>query len=98
MIIFLLVLVTLNVAYLAYAITKKRKAAPVSISQETKFFDVPDNASTVYGKLVHLEENAKAKGKSEWWDEKIDSPSTNKVSRRVKKIEHDQYLLSDLGF
>ena len=96
----LFILVFINLAYLIYAYTKKQKQVQKPFSEETRFIDIPDNlkVSEVYPKMIKLSENQKENGSSDWWDTKIDSPSAGSRSRRVRKIEHDQYLLSDLGF
>jgi hypothetical protein len=96
----LFVLVFANLAYLIYAYTKKQKQVKKSFSEEIKFLDMPDNLNVadVYPKMIKLSESQGKNGASEWWDAKIDSPSASSRSRRVRKIEHDQYLLSDLDF
>lgn len=69
-----------------------------SINEEVSFLDVPDEvlkATPVMPKAVHLKDSPK--GADNWWDEKINLPrAAQSGSRRGKKIEHDQLLLSDL--
>lgn len=89
----------LNLAYILFALFKKKKVQKAPISEETRFIDIPDNmkVATVYPKIVKLNDSKEAEATQDWWDNKINSKASVS-SRRMSKIEHDQYLLSDLGF
>lgn len=93
------VLLATNVIYIAYLAFKKVKSSQSenSLADDIKFVDVPDHllSTTPVAKKVNL--NAEATSTGDWWNQKINLPKTSsQVSRRYRKIEHDQLLLSDL--
>ena len=63
--------------------------------EETKFIDVPESVlQTPVAKQITVPKKDIGASRN-WWDEKINLPATQ-ISRRAKRIEHDQLLLSDL--
>lgn len=94
------ILAAANLAYLLFRIISKKSDEVVATSpaEEVSFLDVPDEVlktTPVMPKAVNLKDEPQ--GGDNWWDQKINLPrASQSVSRRGRKIEHDQLLLSDL--
>jgi len=94
------ILAAANILYVLYRIISQRSKTEEqnSSADQISFLDVPDevlNATPVMPKAVQLKDAPK--NSAQWWDEKINLPRSGQSgSRRGKKIEHDQLLLSDL--
>jgi len=93
------ILAAANLTYILYraAIFKNNSRPSKNFADRIKFMDVPDeilDATPIMPKAVSITESVAA---NNWWDQKINLPRSGQTgSRRGKKIEHDQLLLSDL--
>jgi hypothetical protein len=93
------ILAAANLTFVLYhIISKKAKPAkPQALADQVSFLDVPDEvleATPVMPKNVSFSESSTSQN---WWDQKINLPRSGQAgSRRGRKIEHDQLLLSDL--
>jgi|SaaInlStandDraft_1057018.scaffolds.fasta_scaffold35586_3 hypothetical protein len=97
----LLILVSANVAYLLYALskakrTKHRLQEVPSLADDTRILNVPDDMLNMapVGKTVSIKESPKAQVNENPWEKKI-VPSEHRMGGR-KNWDHNQLLLKDI--